>query len=284
MSTLEWAVTLCYEIRRMSGADRFRELQRGGLDDLVSFGQPTFTDSWFPYTSGEVGPFYIQSIVVEQDGGAYRRSIDALCELIEATVGLDRFDAVSGGESRDWDFSNPVAAALRKPHVKIYKDGRILGATPGGQRIVHVADLNNQGSSMRDVWAPVVRAAGGEIVHAVFFVDRLEDGVGALEELGIPSSSVVPLDEYAWSYLRDIGYITEDIYHSLERRRHDKRAWAVEALRADIDRLGEMLESNLKADVTRAERILREGYPEHRAELLELLEQHGYNHGLRPDE
>ena len=45
-----------------------------------------------------------------------------------------------------------------------------------------------------------------------------------------------------------------------------------------------MLKSDAKADVPRAERIRHEGYPEYRGELLELLKQHGYNHGLRPYE
>ncbi|MFP4373129.1 MAG: orotate phosphoribosyltransferase [Spirochaetaceae bacterium] len=260
----------------MARTQRLRELQRRGLDDLARFGQPQFSDTWFPYTSGEVGPFYIQSIVVEQDGAAYRRSVEALCELIEATVGGDAFDAVSGGESRDWDFSNPVAAFLAKPHIKIYKDGRLLGASPSGCRIVHVADLNNQGSSMRDVWAPVLRAAGGRIVHAFFFVDRLEDGVGVLEDLGIPSAAVVPLDGEAWRYLRDIEYISDGMYASLERRRADKRAWAIEALRRHIDPLGRMLESPRESEVARAMRILEVGYPEHRAELIELLGRSGY--------
>lgn len=260
----------------MPRSDRLRELQRQSLDDLVRFGQPQFTESWFPYTSGEVGPFYIQSIVVEQDGGAYRRAIDGLCELILTTLGAEGFDAISGGESRDWDFSNPVAVALEKPHIKIYKDGRLLGASPEGRRVVHVADLNNQGSSMRDVWAPVVRSAGGEIVHAFFFVDRLEDGADVLAGLGIPSDAVVPLDEAAWRHLRDIAYISDELYASLERRRHDKTAWAIEALRRHIDRLGDMLSSPTESEARRAARILTDGYPEHRGELEALLRERGY--------
>jgi orotate phosphoribosyltransferase len=267
----------------MPDTERLRFLQRRSLDDLVRFGQPQFTETWFPYTSGEVGPFYIQSIVVERDGGAYRRAVDALCELIVETVGTDGFDAVSGGESRDWDFSNPVAVSLAKPHVKIYKNGRLLGADPAGQRVIHVADLNNQGSSMRDVWAPVLKAAGATLIHAFFFVDRLEDGVAVLDGLGIPSASVVPLDSHAWTHLRDVAYISDELYASLERRREDKRAWGVRALREHIDQLGAMLESASASEVSKAERILNIGYPEHRAELLELLSQRGYRAGTSPE-
>jgi orotate phosphoribosyltransferase len=247
------------------------------LTDLVRFGQPRFTDTWFPYTSGEVGPYYIQSIAVEGDGAAYRRAVDALCELAELTVGVDGFDAVSGGESRDWDFSNPVAASLSKPHIKIYKNGRLLGAEPAGARILHVADLNNQGSSMRDIWEPTLREAGGKLVGALFFVDRLEDGVGVLRDLGIPTASVVPLDEAAWAFLRDIEYISDDLYVSLRRRLEDKHAWGIEALRSHIEPLGEMLESTDEKEISRGRRILDVGYPQHREELLDILNRRGFD-------
>ena len=49
---------------------------------------------------------------------------------------------ISGGESRDWDFSNPVAARMSLPHCKIYKDGKMLGAEVFRRPVVHIADLN----------------------------------------------------------------------------------------------------------------------------------------------
>jgi hypothetical protein len=97
-----------------------------------------------------------------------------------------------------------------------------------------------------------------------------------LAELGIPSSAVVPLDSEAWRYLRDIAYISDEMYASLERRRQDKRGWALEALRTHIDRLGAMLESPSEPERVRAMRILDAGYPDHREELLARLAEHGY--------
>ena len=146
-------------------------LQEEDLKALTKQGEPQFTDTWFPYTSGEIGPYYIQSVVVEKDGIDYARAIDALCHLIKESVSLD-FDAISGGESRDWDFSNPVAVALKKPHIKIYKDGKVLGSDIEGKRIVHVADLNNEGSSIRDLWYPTIEDNNGEMIHAFFYVDK----------------------------------------------------------------------------------------------------------------
>ena len=116
--------------------ERRLELQKQGLNALTKQGEPKFTETWFPYTSGEVGPYFIQSIVVEKDGEDYFNSINALCELIKGTIGLENFDVIGGGETRDWDFSNPVAAFLKKPHVKVYKDGKTLGAEVEGKKVV----------------------------------------------------------------------------------------------------------------------------------------------------
>lgn len=115
---------------------------------LCPEGQP------FWYTSGKLGPFYINThflyggeaaanaLLSEIEAAAagdrllfaqkiegltmaqyesnpiYRGVIDA---LVEAARGLP-FDLVSGGERRDFFFSIPVAKLLQKPHLSIFKD------------------------------------------------------------------------------------------------------------------------------------------------------------------
>ena len=109
----------------------------------------------FWYTSGTVGPYYINTeylfggaekargllaFIDEQKGDVptlvaglqsrcrdmydsnsmYRAVIDELVALVPDAV--DRFDLVSGGERRDWFFSVAVAAKLGLPHLYIYKD------------------------------------------------------------------------------------------------------------------------------------------------------------------
>ena len=63
--------------------ERRLELQKQGLLALVKQGEPKFTDKWFPYTSGEVGPYYIQSIVVENDGQDYH---DAVIPMVSISI------------------------------------------------------------------------------------------------------------------------------------------------------------------------------------------------------
>ena len=168
-------------------------MQADNLRNLLNTGAFQFVDErtpWFPYTSGQVGPYYVQSTTVEKDGGAYATAIQSLVRLIQAEAGA--FDAISGGETRDWDFSNPVAVALRKPHLKMYKNGKVLGADIAGQTFLHVADLNNEGSSVRDYWKPIIEQGGGRLAGVVSFVDRMEDGFTTLKKLGVRLFCVVP--------------------------------------------------------------------------------------------
>ena len=249
--------------------ERREEIRIATLKDLVRVGEPKFDKPWYPYTSGEVGPYYLQSISIEKDGAAYARAVDHLCEYIDGIVGVGNIDVISGGETRDWDFSNPVAVRFGKPHMKIYKDRSYLGASPEGKRIVHVADLNNEGASMKRSWIPAIRERGGTVTHAFFLVDRLEAGVGVLADLGVHRYALAEFDEAAWRTLREIGHIDESIEASMLARARDREAWAVAALREHIDYLRELLMSSEEGTRRKVYRILNEGYPELKDELLE---------------
>jgi orotate phosphoribosyltransferase len=254
------------------------ELQTRELLSLAERKGFKFTDKFFPYTSGQIGGYFVQSIDITGNGQAYRSAIDALAEVVNGVTG--EFDVISGGESRDWDFSNPVAYALGKPHAKLYKDpakNPALGAGIRDQRIVHVADLQNEGSSIRDCWLPQIQEAGGKLVHAVFYVDRLEDGVEVMRELGIPSDAVIRLDKNAWQTLLDNGVISREVYDSLNKRLEDKTKWAHDMLRGNIDHLIGLCRD--PKTTAKADKILDRGYPELRDELKELMLKHGYRHG-----
>ncbi len=211
-------------------------LQATNLRNLLNTGAFRFVDArtpWFPYTSGQVGPYYVQSTTVEKDGAAYAVAIQSLVSLIQAEIGA--FDAISGGETRDWDFSNPVAIALHKPHLKMYKDGKVLGADIAGKTFLHVADLNNEGSSVRDYWKPIIEQGGGRLAGVVSFVDRMEDGFTALQKLGIRLFCVVPLDARAWGIARETGHVSVALHAQLVARQANRDAWAEHALLSQPD-------------------------------------------------
>src|SRR3989344_1798195 len=114
--------------------------------------------------------------------GDYSRAVRGIIKLMRSVVPDFSYNIISGGESRDWIFSNPAAYELGKPHLTIYKDKKMIGADVKGKRVIHVADLNNEGSSPRDIWVPAIRDADGKIEDIFFFVDRMEDGVGVMKE------------------------------------------------------------------------------------------------------
>ncbi len=245
------------------------DLQETNLRNLLKTGAFQFADEatpWFPYTSGQVGPYYFQSTSIEKDGAAYATAIRSLAELIRADA--PPFEVISGGETRDWDFSNPVAVELRKPHLKLYKDGKALGADAAGKPVLHVADLNNEGSSLRDFWKPLIEKRGGRLVGFVSFVDRLEDGVAVLQQLGIPALSVAPLNQHAWDLALKEGRISGTAHRALLDRMRDKRAWALRALRAHPDYF-RRLHRNPKTQ-PKAIKIMQT-YPEIRAELEAMV-------------
>jgi orotate phosphoribosyltransferase len=262
----------------MSKPDWRLEAQKINLLNLVKHGEIAFSDTWYPYTSGEVGPYYIQSVGIERDGRDYQFAIDSLVRLIleQTREWGQAFHAISGGESRDWDFSNPVAYALRLPHLKLYETRAPLGARIADTKFVHVADLNNEGSSMRDKWVPQIRNAGGSVTGAFFFVDRQEAGVAVMKELGIPNDSVVPMNQYSWQVLRERAIVSDSLYRSLNERSEDRHAWGVRALREHPEQLISILQN--PATRAKGEKILNKGYPDVRHEIIAVMKSYGYDY------
>ena len=186
------------------------------------------------YTSGKLGPFYINThflcggeetavgLLADIEAEASRRPIglpevigdklqalaqaDArysqlltrLVEQARAAQSTEGFDAISGGERRDFFFSLPVARALHLPHVTILKNlftvynderGNAAPATKEaleGKRVLHIADLVTEASSFTRAWIPAIERLGAHIVSALVVVDRDQGGDRALAQAGIP--------------------------------------------------------------------------------------------------
>jgi len=248
-------------------------LQERNLGILAKNKGFQFTSTFFPYASGQIGPYYVQSGVVQANGQDYSDAVNAMRLLVENVERFsgDEFDVISGGESRDWMFSMPVAVDMERPQAMIYKDGRVVGVPVLVGNIAHISDLNNEGSSPRDLWVPAIRGSEGRIGHIFFYVDRMEDGTRVMRDLGLKSHAVVPLDEHAWDYLVEQQVIGQDVYRSLRARMEDKDAWARAMLRSDA---GFQTFAALYRDpktYEKAEKIITAGYPDMAKELRERL-------------
>jgi hypothetical protein len=162
------------------------------------------------------------------------------------------------------------------PHVMLYKDGKSVGTDIKGRQVVHVADLNNEGSSPRDLWVPAIKKAGGTINDIFFYVDRMEEGVNVMKELGLNSYAVVPLDEHAWDYLQKTRVVSPEIYKNLMARgktREERDAWARNMLKSDagLARLVQLFDNEQSR--AKVMKILDKGYPGLKRELIGVIKQ-----------
>ena len=218
----------------------------------------------FWYTSGTVGPYYINTenvyggpagagellAFIDSDNGEadfpfrlrervekqyagnaiYRQVIDALVEQVRATG--TEFAAVSGGERRDWFFSLAVAERLAKPHLLIFKDlrkilldGDTLRAVDKNQfDTLHVADLVTEASSYFRSWIPVVAGGGGKIAYAANVVDRGQGGIEALNARGVAAGALLRVDEGLFARLLKMGRIDREQYEVLASYYRDPHA------------------------------------------------------------
>ena len=188
------------------------------------------------------------------------------------SINSDKY-VVTGGESRDWVFSPAVAHHMLLADAALYKDGRIDGIVDG-KIAIPVADLNNEGSSISK-WNSMLTKAGAKVKHAFFYVDRMEDGVDVMRDLGLGSHAVVPLDGPAWGYLKQQDVVTAENYRNLQGRetKEERRAWAERMLRTKegLRTLADLLNHESPVEVAKGKKVLDIGYPDMKEELVDRL-------------
>ncbi len=242
----------------------------------------------FWYTSGTVGPYYInteylyggpeqaqlllafiderkedadfpqrlQERVEKQyaENAVYRQVVDGLVALAREN-GAD-FNGVSGGERRDWFFSLAVAERLGKPALLIYKDGRTVvldGQTlrPGcanDMDVLHVADLVTEASSYVRDWLPAVAAGGGRIAYAANVIDRGQGGLETLAKQGVAAGALMRIDDALFDRLCAMGQIDARRHALLIHYRRDPHA----AMRAFLQDHPQIVRMALQGDDAKA--------------------------------
>lgn len=203
----------------------------------------------FWYTSGTVGPYYInteylyggpeqaqqllafiderkddadfpqrlQERVEKQyaENAVYRQVVDGLVALARESGA--HFNGVSGGERRDWFFSFAVAERLGKPALLIFKDRRTVvldrqklrPVRANDMDVLHVADLVTEASSYVRDWIPAVAAGGGRIAYAANVIDRGQGGLETLRKQGVVAGALMRIDDALFDRLCMMGQIDE---------------------------------------------------------------------------
>ena len=195
----------------------------------------------FWYTSGKIGPYFINTHFVygsEKDAtdllsyideclkdknslpknvfqrvlkqysenSIYQNVINTMVDFIKNNINVDEIDFVSGGERRDWFFSNIVAFLLNKPHISIYKDLSCLinnydfsesieNHDLTGENVLHIADLITVASSYIRAWIPAIRNLNADMKWSLSVVNRMQGGKEKIESENVKSFSLVNVDE-----------------------------------------------------------------------------------------
>ena len=216
----------------------------------------------FWYTSGKIGPYYINTHFLygsEQDAvnllgfidaekenketlpkkvfektlehyngnEIYKNVIDEMIEFIKSNINIDDIDYISGGERRDWFFSNIIANKLNKPHITIYKDlsmivnnstfeSAIDKSNVQNGKVLHIADLITEASSYIRAWIPAIESLGAKIAWSTVVVDRMQGGKEKLENANIKSLSMINIDENLFESALNMDIINESQFSMLK--------------------------------------------------------------------
>lgn len=215
----------------------------------------------FWYTSGKIGPYYINTHFLygsEQDAvellefvdyekqdkenlpkkvfektfehyeqnEIYKNVINAMINFIKQNINVDEIDYISGGERRDWFFSNIVANKLGKPHITIYKDLSMVindskfeytieKSNLKNAKVLHIADLITEASSYLRAWIPAIQSLGAQIVWSTVVVDRMQGGREKLENENIKSLSMINIDETLFEKALNMNIINQNQFEML---------------------------------------------------------------------
>lgn len=215
----------------------------------------------FWYTSGKIGPYFINTHFVYgsekeatelltfideclsdklslpekvfekvlkqyQTNEIYKTVINTMKSYIEENIDVVKIDYISGGERRDWFFSNIIAYLLNKPHLSIYKDLSVVASDSNfkttepicsleGKKVLHIADLITVASSYLRAWIPAIKNLGSEICWSCVVVDRMQGGKEKIEAENIKSLSLVQVDKNLFKKAFDLSIINKSQFDML---------------------------------------------------------------------
>ena len=205
----------------------------------------------------------------------YKTTIDAMVEYIKETVNVENIDYISGGERRDWFFSNMIAYILEKPHVTIYKDLSTVESdykftvnTPvekiEGKNFLHVADLLNQSASFTRAWIPAIETLGSKILWSIFVIDRMDGGTQVLTDCSVEVLSLLKINDELFVKALELGIINEKQLQMLRDFKKDQMG----SMRQFLIDHPEFLEESLNSDNSKTAK---------RAKLLVEQDLYGLN-------
>lgn len=155
------------------------------------------------------------------ENAIYKNVIDTMITYIKNNIDISEIDYISGGERRDWYFSNIIAYLLQKPYITIFKDLECLYSpynfssvekvkNLSGKKVLHLTDLVTVASSFIRSWIPAVRNLGGELTWTCYVVDRKQGGTELLEQENVVTLPLACVDESLFNKAYELNIVSED--------------------------------------------------------------------------
>ena len=151
------------------------------------------TDKPFIFTSGWASPVYTDCRRLISYPRARRALMEMAVRKLEAEAGVERFDAVAGGETAGIPFAAWLSDRLMLPMLYVRKQAKgfgrnaqIEGRFEDGDRVLLVEDLATDGAS-KVRFVEALRQAQAVVEHAfvVFFYGVFPQAQVTLDALGL---------------------------------------------------------------------------------------------------
>lgn len=198
----------------------------------------------------------------------FKYTIDTMIDAIKENVNIDEIDYISGGERRDWYFSNMIAYLLKKPHLTLFKDMEAFVSAYDfsstekitdleGKTVLNASDLVTAASNYVRSWIPAVRNLNGKLLWTCYVVDRKQGGTEVLENEGIKTIPLANVDKSLFEKAYELGTINEGQLEMLNGFYEDPFTTMREFLIAHPEFLEDALKSDNERTRKRAE-LLRD--------------------------
>ena len=193
-------------------------------------------------------------LVQYENNSIFKYTIDTMIKAITDNVKIDEIDYISGGERRDWYFSNMIAYLLKKPHLTLFKDMEAFVSPYDfsstekitnieGKTVLNASDLVTAASNYVRSWIPAIKNLNGKLLWTCYVVDRKQGGTEILEKEGIKTIPLASVDNSLFEKAYDLNIINQGQLEMLKEFYHDP----FESMRKFLQNHPEFIENALKS-------------------------------------
>lgn len=198
----------------------------------------------------------------------YKIVIDKMKEIIQKNINVDEIDYISGGERRDWVFSNIIAYIFKKPHITIFKNMTVLESdcnflttksitNINNAKVLHISDLITEAASYLNLWIPAIEKLNGKIKWTITIVDRMQGGPEKIFEKGVKTYSLIKVNKNLFKTALEKKVMSEKQYKMIDAYMDDPYNVMRTFLIKNPNFIKKSLEETGK-DLTRVQKCIKE--------------------------